>query len=158
MNSLRLTRKPLSRTLYIGAAVLVAAAGCAPTQPTPPPQVTPLNATIKLGRIADKRFVSRVDVEQARAYPGYGVGVGAASGGGWGGGGVGVGFAVDLTRLLNRQPTQQVDIYEYRVNALDGTTITANGPAAPGLDPGACVRVIYSDGGREPGITPSNEC
>ena len=153
--SRRGARAPL---LCLAAGALLTVAACAPTRPPAAPQVTPINATIKLGRIADKRFLTRVDVEQARAYPGYGVGVGAASGGGWGGGGVGVGFAFDLTRLLNRQPAQQIDIFEYRVNATDGTTVTVNGPAAPGLEPGNCVRVIYPDGGREPALTPSNEC
>ncbi len=141
------------------ATVAALAGGCASSPSAPPaPQITPVNATVKLGRIAEKRFVTRVDVEQARGYSGYGVGVGAASGGGWHGGGVGVGLAVDLGRLLNRQPVQQVDIFAYEVKLNDGTNATINGPAAPGLDVGSCVRVVYADGRREPGLAPSNEC
>lgn len=147
-----------ARAAALAAAVALASA-CARSPSAPPaPQITPVNATVKLGRIAEKRFVTRVDVEQARGYSGYGVGVGAASGGGWHGGGVGVGLAFDLGRLLNRQPVQQVDIFAYEIKLNDGTSATINGPAAPGLDIGSCVRVVYADGRREPGLAPSNEC
>jgi len=143
----------------MATAVAVLAGACASSPGVPPaPQITPVNATVKLGRIAEKRFVTRVDVEQARGYSGYGVGVGAASGGGWSGGGVGVGLAFDLGRLLNRAPVQQVDIFAYEIKLNDGTAATINGPAAPGLDVGSCVRVVYADGRREPGLAPSNEC
>lgn len=159
----RSQRQPLriARVSALAAAVAVAAlaSACASSPSAPPaPQITPVNATVKLGRIAEKRFVTRVDVEQARGYSGYGVGVGAASGGGWHGGGVGVGLAFDLGRLLNRPPTQQVDIFAYEIRLTDGTNATINGPSAPGLDVGSCVRVVYADGRREPGLAPSNEC
>jgi hypothetical protein len=124
--------------------------------------VSAVNATVQLGRITEKTFLTRMDVADAgySGYSGYGVGVGAG-GGSWGGGsGMGVGFAVDLTRLLNRgqQPVQQIDIFQYKVATTDGTTVVANGPAAPGMEPGNCVRVIYPAGQREPQIAPSNEC
>jgi hypothetical protein len=126
---------------------------------TPPaPQVTPLNATIKLGRVTDKTFLTRIDVTDSAGYGGYGVGVGAAGVGGGGGGGVGLGFSIDLTRLFNRQPQQQIDLFQYKVRANDGTLASVNGPAAPGLEPGACVRLIYPDGSTEPRLAPSNEC
>jgi hypothetical protein len=121
------------------------------------PQVTPVNATVKLGRVTGKTFLSRVDVPQASSYGGYGVGVGGVAGGG--GGGVGMGFSVDLTRLLNRQqPAPQIDLYQYTVKALDGTVAQVNGPAAPGLEAGTCVRLIYADGSTQPQMAPSNEC
>lgn len=161
--ALRVLRQPApARTAAVAsmaAAVAVLTGACARSPSAPPaPQITPVNATVKLGRIAEKRFVTRVDVEQARGYSGYGVGVGAASGGGWSGGGVGVGLAFDLGRLLNRPPVQQVDIFAYEIKLNDGTAATVNGPAAPGLDVGSCVRVVYADGRREPGLAPSNEC
>ncbi|MBY4899331.1 hypothetical protein K6V06_20220 [Cupriavidus sp. AU9028] len=144
----------MSACLLAALLGTVLATGCA-TQPSPP-RVTPINATIQLGRIAEKRFLSRVDVQQAPG--GYsGVGIGAGGGSWGGGGGVGVGFAVDLNQLLNRRPPVQVDLYEYRVNTLDGATVTVNAPAIAGLETGSCVRVIHS-GQREPGIEPSNEC
>jgi hypothetical protein len=122
-----------------------------------PPQVTPLNATIKLGRVTEKTFLTRIDVAQAPAYGGTSVGVGAAGGGG--GGGVGVGFAVDLSRLFNKPaPAQQVDLFQYKVRAMDGTIASVNAPAAPGLEPGTCVRLVYPDGSQEPRMAPSNEC
>lgn len=123
------------------------------------PQVTPVNATIKLGRVTGKTFLSRVDVPQGASYGGYGMGVGGvAGGGGGGGGGVGMGVSVDLTRLINRQPPPQMDLYQYKVKATDGTVAEVNGPAAPGLEPGACVRLIYPDGSTQPQMAPSNEC
>ncbi|MGY8525786.1 hypothetical protein [Paracidovorax citrulli] len=152
-----LQRKMASPCLLAALLGTVLAAGCA-TQPSPP-RVTPVNATIQLGTIAEKRFLSRVNVEQAPGYgPGYSsVGIGAG-GGSWGsGGGVGIGFAFDLNRLLNPPPPVQVDLYEYRVNTRDGGTITVSAPAIAGLETGSCVRVIQT-GQREPGIEPSNEC
>lgn len=141
--------------------LVIAACGTTPSAP-PPAQVSAVNATVQLGRITEKTFLTRMDVTDP-GYPGYsGVGVGVGAGGGsWGGGsGMGVGFAVDLTRLLNRQqqPVQQVDIFHYKVATIDGATVSANGPAAPGLEPGNCVRVIYSGAQRDPQIAPSNEC
>lgn len=129
--------------------------GCSSTPAGP--QITPINATIKLGRVTEKTFLSRVDVPQDSSYGGYGVGVGGVAGGG--GGGVGMGFSVDLTRLLNRQqPPPQVDLYQYKIKTLDGTVAQINGPAAPGLEAGTCVRLIYPDGSTQPRMAPSNEC
>lgn len=144
--------------------LLLAIVACGTTPSTPPAaQVSPVNATVQLGRITEKTFVTRMDVTDPRyvGYPGSGVGIGVG-GSSWGGGGsaVGVGFAVDLTRLLNRgqQPVQQVDIFQYKVATTDGTTVSTNGPAAPGLEPGNCVRLIYAAAQRDPQIAPSNEC
>ncbi|MDF3834001.1 hypothetical protein P3W85_13710, partial [Cupriavidus basilensis] len=64
----------------------------------------------------------------------------------------------DLNRLLNPQPRPQIDLYRYKVTALDGTGAMVDGPAAPGLEPGACVRMIYPDGAPEPRLAPSSEC
>ena len=101
---------------------------------------------------------TRIDVANPNDS-GYGVGVGAAGvGGGGGGGGVGVGFSMDLTRLFNRPPPQQMDLYQYKIRAADGTVAQVNAPAAPGLEPGACVRLIYPDGSTQPQMAPSNEC
>ncbi len=135
-------------------------AACASTPPGPPAaQVTPVNATIKLGHITEKTFLTRVDV--ATPDPGVGsamgVGVGAAGGsGGFSGGGVG--FSFDLSRLFHKPATQQVDVYQYKVLAAEGLLPPVNGPAAPGLEPGACVRVIYVPGNPQPSLAPSNEC
>jgi hypothetical protein len=149
-------------TTLAALPLLLAACSTGPSAP-PAAQVTPVNATVQLGRISEKTFLTRVDVADAGGYPGYsGYGVGVGAGGGsWGGGsGMGVGFAVDLTRLLNRgqQPVQQMDIFQYKVAITDGTTVVANGPAAPGLEPGDCVRLIYAAAQRDPQIAPSNEC
>ena len=141
-------------TAILAAACTVAACSSAPAGP----QITPVNATIKLGRVTEKTFLTRIDVANTNNYGGYGVGVGAAGASGGGGGGVGVGFSVDLTRLLNRQPPQQVDLYQYKVRATDGTVAQVNAPAAPGLEPGTCVRLIYPDGSTQPQMAPSNEC
>lgn len=141
------------------AVPVVLATGCA-TQPASP-QVSPVNATVKLGRVSEKAFLSRVEVPDGgyAGYGGTGVGVGVGAGsGGWGGSGVGVGFAVDLTRLLNRPPPAQIDLFQYKVTLVDGSTATVNAPAAPGLEPGTCVRVVYPDGRTEPYMTPSTEC
>lgn len=152
--------KPVSaavRALLAGGLLSLLAA----CQTTPsPPQVTPLNATIKLGRVTGKTFLSRIDVPDDSYGGTYGgVGVGGVVGGGGGGGGGGVGLSVDLTRLLNRRPPAQIDLFEYKVRATDGTVATVNGPAAPGLEPGACVRLIYPDGSTQPPrLAPSNEC
>lgn len=141
----------------VTAVALTAMAACSSAPAGP--QVTPVNATIKLGRVTGKTFLSRVDVPQASSYGGYGVGVGGVAGGGGGGGGVGMGFSVDLTRLLNRQqPAPQIDLYQYTVKTLDGTVAQVNGPAAPGLEAGTCVRLIYADGSTQPQMAPSNEC
>lgn len=138
----------------MAAAVIVAACNTAPSAP----QVTPVNATVKLGRVTEKSFLTRVDVADTASYGGYGVGVGAAGVGGGGGGGVGMGFSIDLTRLFNRQPPQQIDLFQYKVQATDGTVATVNAPATPGLEPGTCVRLIYPDGAAQPQMGPSNEC
>lgn len=140
------------------AALAALAAGCS-TAPAGP-QITPLNATVKLGRVTEKTFLSRVDVPQGSSYGGYGMGVGGvAAGGGGGGGGVGVGFSLDLSRLLNPPPPPaQMDLYQYKVRTMDGLVAQVNGPAAPGLEPGACVRLIYPDGATQPQMAPSNEC
>ncbi|SOZ36147.1 hypothetical protein [Cupriavidus neocaledonicus] len=146
--------KPLAFLTLCGVLMLAA---CSSTPQ--PPQVTPVNATIKLGRVTERVFLTRLDVAQVPSYYGGGtsVGVGAASGGH--GGGVGVGFAFDLSRLFNKPaPVQQVDLFQYKVRTLDGATVLANAPAVPGLEPGACVRVIYPDGGQEAQLAPSNEC
>ncbi len=137
-------------------AALLAACSSTPAGP----QVTPLNATVKLGRVTEKTFLSRVDIPQGSSYDGYGVGVGGvAGGGGGGGGGVGVGFSVDLTRLFSRpQPPAQMDLYQYKVRTTDGTVAQVNGPAAPGLETGTCVRLVYPDGATQPQMAPSNEC
>ena len=152
----------LSRPLPLLAAASLAVALLAACSSTPAgPQVTPVNATIKLGRVTEKTFLSRVDVPQGDGYGGSGVGVGVggvAAGGGGGGGGVGMGFSIDLTRLFNRQPPAQVDLYQYKVRTTDGTVAQVNGPAAPGLEPGTCVRLIYADGSTQPQMAPSNEC
>ncbi len=138
-------------------AALMALAACNTTPSAP--QVTPVNATIKLGRVTEKTFLTRIDVADP-GYNGYGgVGVGGVVGGGGGGGGGGVGLSIDLTRLFNRQPPQQVDLYQYKVKATDGTVVSVNGPAAPGLEPGTCVRLVYPDGSTQPPrMAPSNEC
>lgn len=150
----------LRAVLLPAALAATLLAGCA-TQPQPP-QVTPIQATIKLGRITERTFLSRVDVNDSANYGanygGYGVGVGAAGVGGGSGGGVGLGFSVDLSRLLNKQPPPQIDLFQYKVQAQDGTVATVNAPALPALEPGACVRLIYPDGGAQPRIAPSNEC
>lgn len=148
-------KTPLTLVL---AAALTVLAGCNTTPPAP--QVTPLNATIKLGRVTEKTFLTRIDVADNAGYGNYGgVGVGAVGGSGGGGGGVGVGFSFDLSRLFSRPPPQQqIDLFQYKVRTLDGTIASVNAPAAPGLEPGACVRLIYPDGGSEPRLAPSNEC
>lgn len=139
------------------AALLAALAGCNTAPPAP--QVTPLNATIKLGRVTEKTFLTRIDVADGAGYGSYGgVGVGAVGGGGGGGGGVGVGFSFDLSRLFNRPSVQQVDLFQYKVRTIDGTIASVNAPAAPGLEPGACVRLIYPDGSSDARLAPSNEC
>ncbi|CAG2141202.1 hypothetical protein C7417_0016 [Cupriavidus plantarum] len=137
--------------------LIAALAGCA-SQPQPP-QVTPINATVKLGQVTEKTYLSRVDVTQAPSYGGTGVGVGAGGFSGGGGGGVGVGFAFDLSRLFNKQPPpQQVDLFQYKVRTQDGAVASVNAPAAPGLDVGTCVRLTYVDGSQQPQMGPSNEC
>ncbi|AGW92038.1 MULTISPECIES: hypothetical protein [Cupriavidus] len=124
-----------------------------------PPQVTPVNATVKLGRVTEKTFLTRMDVAQVPSYYGGGTSVGVGAAGGGGGGGVGVGFAFDLTRLFSRPaPVQQVDLFQYKVRMMDGAIAAVNAPAAPGLEPGACVRVIYVDGSTDARLAPSNEC
>ncbi len=139
------------------AALLATVAGCNTAPPAP--QVTPLNATIKLGRVTEKTFLTRIDVVNDAGYGNYGgVGVGAVGGSGGGGGGVGVGFSFDLSRLFNRPPAQQVDLFQYKVRTIDGTIASVNAPAAPGLEPGACVRLIYPDGSNDARLAPSNEC
>ncbi|WP_066732458.1 hypothetical protein [Cupriavidus sp. D384] len=140
------------------AALATLGAGCSSTPAGP--QITPVNATIKLGHVTEKTFLSRVDVPQGSSYGGYGMGVGGvAAGGGGGGGGVGVGFSIDLSRLLNPPPPPvQMDLYQYKVRTTDGTVAQVNGPAAPGLEPGTCVRLIYPDGSTQPQMAPSNEC
>lgn len=158
--------KTLFRPILTPATAAVAAAlsGCAPTSPAAPqvaPQVTPINATIKLGRVIERTYLTRVEVPDGGGYPGYGVGVGAAGvggGGGHGGGAVGLGFSIDLTQLFNRRPPQQIDLFLYKVQAADGTVVNVNAPALAGLEPGACARVIYPDGAPQPLIAPSNEC
>ncbi|MFS8933150.1 conserved hypothetical protein; putative lipoprotein [Cupriavidus taiwanensis] len=148
--------KPLAILTLCGALPVLAACSSTPQ----PPQVTPVNATIKLGHVTERVFLTRLDVAQVPSYYGGGtsVGVGAASGS-HGGGGVGVGFAFDLSRLFSKPaPVQQVDLFQYKVRTLDGAMVSANAPAAPGLEPGACVRVIYPDGGQEARLAPSNEC
>ncbi|QUN27992.1 hypothetical protein KB879_28750 [Cupriavidus sp. KK10] len=137
--------------------LLPALAACSSTPP--PPQVTPVNATIKLGRVTEKTFLTRLDVAQVPPYYGGGTSVGVGAAGGGGGGGVGVGFAFDLSRLFSKPaPVQQVDLFQYKVRTMDGAIVSANAPAAPGLEPGACVRVIYPDGSQEARLAPSNEC
>lgn len=139
----------------LAAACLMAACSSTPSAP----QVTPINATVKLGRVTEKNFLSRVDIPQASSYGGYSSVGGVAAGGGGGGGGVGVGFAVDLTQLFRKpQPPVQMDLFQYRVKTADGLVAEVNGPAAPGLEPGACVRLIYPDGTTQPQMAPSNEC
>ncbi len=129
------TARPLILAALL-AALLAAVAGCN-TAP-PPPQVTPLNATIKLGRITEKTFLTRIDVASDAGYGNYGgVGVGAVGGSGGGGGGVGLGFSFDLSRLFNRPQVQQVDLFQYKVRTMDGTIASVNAPALPGLEPGA---------------------
>lgn len=147
--------RPLLASLPLALAALLSA--CA-SQPQPP-QVTPINATVKLGRVTEKTYLSRVDVTQAPAYGGTGVGIGAAGVGGGGGGGVGVGMSFDLSRLFNKPPpAQQIDLFQYKVRAQDGTVASVNAPAAPGLDVGTCVRLTYPDGVQQPQMGPSNEC
>ncbi|MEK7320015.1 MAG: hypothetical protein AAB280_13150 [Pseudomonadota bacterium] len=154
----QLLSRPLQLIGILSTACVMAA--CASSAPSGP-QITPVNATVKLGRVTEKTFLTRIDVANPNDS-GYGVGVGAAGvgggGGGGGGGGVGVGFSMDLTRLFNRQPPQQMDLYQYKVRAADGTMAQVNAPAAPGLEPGACVRLIYPDGSTQPQMAPSNEC
>jgi|GEM_PF-1418179 len=151
-----LFRSPFRSVACLAAAGLVAACSSTP----PAPQVTPVQATVKLGRVTGKTFLSRVDVPQAASYGGYSsVGGVAAGGGGGGGGGVGVGFSFDLSRLLNKPPPPaQMDLFQYKVRTMDGLVAEVNGPAAPGLEPGACVRLIYPDGSTQPQMAPSNEC
>ena len=146
--------KTLPYLTLCGLLPLMAACSSTPQ----PPQVTPVNATIKLGRVTEKTFLTRMDVAQVPYYgSGTSVGVGAAGGGG--GGGVGVGFAFDLSRLFSRPgPVQQVDLFQYKVRTTEGALVSANAPAIAGLEPGACVRVIYLDGSPDPRLAPSNEC
>ncbi len=151
-----MTQPPFHR-LHCAGMLFVACAVAACTSAPAGPQVTPINAMVKLGRVTEKTFLTRIDVANSN-YSGYGVGVGAAGASGGGGGGVGVGFSMDLTHLFNRQPPQQVDLYQYKVRATDGTMAQVNAPAAPGLEPGACVRLIYPDGSTQPQMAPSNEC
>ncbi|WP_150986795.1 hypothetical protein [Cupriavidus basilensis] len=129
-------------------------------QSTPPgPEVSPLNVTIKLGRIGAKTLVGQVDMpENGAVGTAVGVGGGAWNGGGWSG--AGVGFAVDLNTLLRPQPRPRMDLFQYTVAPLDGGggNVIVNGPAAPGLEPGACVRMVYPDGAPEPLLMPSREC
>ncbi|CAG9178282.1 hypothetical protein [Cupriavidus pampae] len=148
----------LARALPPLLAIAALLSACA-SQPQPP-QVTPINATVKLGRVTEKTYLSRVEVEQAGSYyGGTGVGVGAAGFGGSGGGGGGVGLSFDLTRLFNRPPPpQQIDLFQYKVQAQDGTLAAVNAPAAPGLEVGTCVRLTYADGATQPQMGPSNEC
>ncbi|TDF61825.1 hypothetical protein [Cupriavidus sp. L7L] len=145
--------KTLPYLTLCGLLPLMAACSSTPQ----PPQVTPVNATIKLGRVTEKTFLTRMDVAQVPYYgSGTSVGVGAAGGGG---GGVGVGFAFDLSRLFSRPgPVQQVDLFQYKVRTTEGALLSANAPAIAGLEPGACVRVIYLDGSPDPRLAPSNEC
>ncbi|BDB25565.1 hypothetical protein Tamer19_75190 [Cupriavidus sp. TA19] len=147
--------KTLRYLTLCGLLPLLAACSSTPQSP----QVTPVNATIKLGRVTERTFLTRMDVAQAPAYYGSGTSVGVGAAGGGGGGGVGVGFAFDLSRLFNRPaPVQQIDLFQYKVRTMDGAMVSANAPAAPGLEPGACVRVIYLDGSTDPRLAPSNEC
>ena len=148
-----MTQLPFRLIPAMAAACVAAACSSTPAGP----QITPVNATVKLGRVTEKTFLSRIDVPASNGYGSTGVGVGGVAGSG-GGGGVGVGFAVDLTRLLNRQPPQQMDLYQYKVRTTDGTVAQVNAPAAPGLEPGTCVRLIYPDGSTQPQMAPSNEC
>jgi len=157
-----MTHYPIRLTTLLAAASAMCAVAACSSAPAGP-QITPVNATIKLGRVTEKTFLTRIDVPNNAnygGYGGYGVGVGAAGASG-GGGSVGVGFSVDLTHLLNRQPPQppqQMDLYQYKVQAMDGTVAQVNAPAAPGLEPGTCVRLIYPDGSTQPQMAPSNEC
>ncbi|WP_029048061.1 hypothetical protein [Cupriavidus sp. amp6] len=147
--------KTLPYLTLCGLLPLLAACSSMPQ----PPQMTPVNATIKLGRVTERTFLTRMDVAQAPAYYGSGTSVGVGAAGGGGGGGVGVGFAFDLSRLFSRPaPVQQIDLFQYKVRTMDGTLVSANAPAIPGLEPGACVRVIYLDGSTDPRLAPSNEC
>ncbi|MBP0630243.1 MULTISPECIES: hypothetical protein [unclassified Cupriavidus] len=147
--------KTLPYLTLCGLLPLLAACSSTPQ----PPQMTPVNATIKLGRVTERTFLTRMDVAQAPAYYGSGTSVGVGAAGGGGGGGVGVGFAFDLSRLFSRPaPVQQIDLFQYKVRTMDGTLVSANAPAIPGLEPGACVRVIYLDGSTDPRLAPSNEC
>jgi len=158
-----MTRYPIRLIPLLAAVCAMCAVAACSSAPTGP-QITPVNATIKLGRVTEKTFLTRIDVANSTNnanYGGYGVGVGAAGASSGGGGGVGVGFSVDLTRLLSRQqpqPPQQMDLYQYKVQAMDGTVAQVNAPAAPGLEPGTCVRLIYQDGSPQPRMAPSNEC
>ncbi|MDF3888888.1 hypothetical protein [Cupriavidus basilensis] len=149
------TRRPGLPALAALLLPLLLAAAC---QSAPPgPQITPLNATIKLGRISAKTLAGRIDIPDAGTVnSAVGVGGAAWGGGGWSGGSVG--FSVNLNQLLNPLPQPQMDLYQYTVVALDGGRITVNGPATPGLEPGACVRMIYPDGALEPRLAPSREC
>ncbi len=53
-----------------------------------------------------------------------------------------------------------MDLFQYTVTPLDGSggNVIVNGSAAPGLEPGACVRMVYPDGAPEPLLVPSREC
>jgi len=145
-----------ARHLSLGLLpVLALLAGCHSTPPAP--QVTPLNATIKLGHVTEKTFLTRIEVSDG-TYNGYSVGVGAAGVSGGRGGGVGLGFSVDLTRLFSRPAVQQIDLFQYKVRTVDGAIALANAPALPGVEPGACVRLIYPEGSTEARLAPSNEC
>ncbi|MGT2495277.1 hypothetical protein ACU4GD_45320 [Cupriavidus basilensis] len=86
---------------------LLLAAAC---QSAPPgPQITPLNATIKLGRISAKTLAGRIDIPDAGTVnSAVGVGGAAWGGGGWSGGSVG--FSVNLNQLLNPLPQPQMDL------------------------------------------------
>jgi hypothetical protein len=48
-------------------------AACASSAPSGP-QITPVNATVKLGRVTEKTFLTRIDVANPNDS-GYGVGV-----------------------------------------------------------------------------------
>ncbi|MGO4330768.1 hypothetical protein AB4Z48_22190 [Cupriavidus sp. 2TAF22] len=133
--------------------LLVAACQGTPAQP----KIEALAYTIKLGHISAKTAVGTMDAPGPGAFDSS-VSVAAANGGGWNGGAASVGVAVNLNQLFHPQPRQQVDLYQYKVTTEDGTVDTVNGPAAPGLDPGACVRLIYPDGTPVPRMVPSSEC
>lgn len=151
----------LARSLALLAPVLVTACNTPPAQTGPnavqPAQIAPINATVKLGHITEKTYLSRIEVPVPDYYGG-GTAVGVGAGGGSHGSFGGVGLSFDLTRLFRGQPTQKVDVYQYKVLAAEGMLPPVNGPAAPGLEPGACVRVIYFPGNPQPGLQPSNEC
>ncbi len=137
-----LTMKTLPYLVLCGLLPVLAACSSTPQ----PPQVTPVNATIKLGRVTEKTFLTRLDVAQVPPV---------------------LRRRHQRRRGLCLRPEPAVQ--QARAGAAGGPVPVqgtnhgrrdriGHAPAAPGLEPGACVRVVYPDGSQEARLAPSNEC